>query len=206
MEQLAEANQRTRPSPCLGEVQFSDVVAEQRVHDSFQTVSVSQHAGPDLLLRVLTEGQWKEILRFTMELGKQFEHFNPPDLQNLGGKIFNVPGLQGNSIIGTHPSPVSAGQAATAPAEVSPTATDHVVTAIGFLPGNTAARAGSHLHHSLQLAVGGGLGSEGVEGAEILTGGWTVVLLAAETAVAVTTLAVDDGLTGQCPPGNLVTV
>ena len=108
MEQLAEANQRTRPSPCLGEVQFSDVVAEQRVHDSFQTVSVSQHAGPDLLLRVLTEGQWKEILRFTMELGKQFEHFNPPDLQNLGGKIFNVPGLQGNSIIGTHPSPVSA--------------------------------------------------------------------------------------------------
>ena len=73
MEQLAEANQRTRPSPCLGEVQFSDVVAEQRVHDSFQTVSVSQHAGPDLLLRVLTEGQWKEILRFTMELGKQFE-------------------------------------------------------------------------------------------------------------------------------------
>ena len=207
MEELAETNQRTNASPCLGDIQFGTVVAEQGVQDGSQTVSVSQHLAPDLLLRVLAEVQWKEILGFPIELGKQLEHFNPPDLQDLGGKIFNSPGLQGNSHVATHPSLVSPGWAATSPAEVCPTGTGHVVTAVSFLPGGSTARAGSHLHHILhQLGGLGGLGHEGVEGEEVLTGGGAVVLLTTETAVGVATLAGDDGLTGDCPPGQVTTV
>ena len=207
MEELAETNQRTDPSPGLGQVQLGDFLAEQSEHDGSQAVSVSHHAAPDCLLLGPTEGEWKQILGFTVELGEQFEHFNPPDLEDLCGKKFNGSGLQGNSVTAAHPSyPVVTGEAATAPAELGSTGTGHQVAAVGLLPGSSTPGADSHLHHRLQLGVLGGLGSEGGEGLEVPAGGGAVLLPATETAVAVAALTVNHRPTSLPPPGNLAAV
>ena len=96
-------------------------------------------------------------------------------------------------------------EAATAPAEVSPAGTDHVVTAVTLLPGLMTARACSDLHLNLQLAHLGRPCAERVEGEDVLTRGGAVVLQPAESAVAEATQAGHHAMTGVQPPGHRAT-